>query len=328
MLSQITNGISWLVEYKNDIDHRLLETIKNIWDRIGTMQGAKDNSNTIKYTNIIAAAIISGQDIPNAEPALLSRLICLLLKPNPQFSVDEVMEFERLKEMQATGLTGITNSLFEHRKLVSDLFNDTFKEMSLYLKNGAKQSYVIEERQYVNYAILLTVIAIMNKVVKLPFTISKAADFAFKLMIQQNGISKQANEVQKFWDKVAFMMSEKIIIEDKDYMFRGEHIIIRLKIIYQLYCETARKANDKIIDEGTLCSYLFDSDAYSHSNTKTKDGKPISFRFKSLENPTTATAFSIEQIQNLYDIDLRQYAIFRNESINADVETTETTEYA
>ena len=99
-LGQFSNAITWLDEYKNDIGEKKIESLKNIWDRVGYERGTKDQTNKTQTTPVTSSAIISGQEMPNVEPALFSRTVLCEFRAS-QRSQQEVNDFNTLRRMVA-----------------------------------------------------------------------------------------------------------------------------------------------------------------------------------------------------------------------------------
>lgn len=307
-LSQRQNAIVWFDEYKNAIDHRIIESLKNIWDGVGTIQGQKSNDNSTKTTKVLSAAIVSGQDVPIGEPAFLSRLILLTFKANPKFSAQQVADYEALRVMERGGLTHLTNILWGLRGHIAEQFPAVYAESSALLKMSLRDKYSgIEERQYVNYAILMAVLQIVGKHVSLPVSNGNIFEMVYAMMIAQNRFAGTANEVQQFWSVVAFLMQSRSIMENRDFLYKDNYIIVRMTMIYPLYREASRRQDLRPMDIGTLDSYLRDCEAYAPNMTKdATTGRQRSYCFSAFgtHNRTTGIAFDWEKIEKIYGIDL------------------------
>ncbi len=307
-LSQRQNAIVWFDEYKNAIDTRIIESLKNIWDGVGTIQGQKSNDNSTKTTKVLSAAIVSGQDVPIGEPAFLSRLILLTFKANPKFSAQQVADYEALRVMERGGLTHLTNILWGLRGHIAEQFPAVYAESSALLKMSLRDKYSgIEERQYVNYAILMAVLQIVGKQVSLPISNGNIFERVYAMMIAQNRFAGTANEVQQFWSVVAFLMQSRSILENRDFLYKDNYIIVRMTMIYPLYREASRRQDLRPMDIGTLDSYLRDCEAYAPNMTKdATTGRQRSYCFSAFgtHNRTTGIAFDWEKIDKIYGIDL------------------------
>ena len=307
-LAQRQNAIVWFDEYKNAIDHRIIESLKNIWDGIGTLQGQKSNDNSTKATKVLSAAIVSGQDVPVGEPAFLSRLILLTFKANPKFSAQQVANYEALRVMERGGLTHLVHKLWDLRGHIEAQFPSVYAESSALLKMSLRDKYSsIEERQYVNYAILMAVLQIVGKYVALPVSNGNIFEMVYAMMVAQNRFAGTANEVQQFWSVVAFLMQSRSILENRDYLYKDNYIIVRMTMIYPLYREASRRQDLRPMDIGTLDSYLRDCDTYAPNMTKdATTGRQRSYCFSAFgtNNRTTGIAFDWEKIEAIYGIDL------------------------
>ena len=307
-LGQFNNALVWLDEYKNDIGEKKIESLKNIWDGIGYERGVKDQSNRTQTSPIRASAIISGQEMPNVEPALFSR-VCLCEFKAAQRSQEDVQRFNLLREMEDTGITNITTELLKHRAVIKEKFEPCYREVSKMLRTAFQGSEVIE-RQIINYSILIAVVYALKDKIQFPMTVHEMIKIAERHIDRQRLMMRTSNEVQQFFEIVSFLFSNKLIEEGRAIQFKGDMILIRMVEIFPLYRDYMRRQNLKPIDKGTLNSYLTASEAYEeHESTKG------SHRFTFLQNPTSAMVFLHPKIQDLYSLDLHEAAPIRNKDL-------------
>lgn len=298
-LGQFSNAIVWLDEYKNDIGERKIESLKNIWDRVGYERGVKDATNKTQTTPVTSSAIISGQEIPNVEPALFSRT-CLCEFRAMHRSQQEVDDFNTLRRMEDAGITNVTLEVLSHRGAMKDGFFRAYADISAALRAGFGDQDVIE-RQIINYAILAATVQVLEQHLPMPFNSAEFILLCEKHIIRQSSMMKQSNEVQQFFEMVAFLLSAGEITDGRDiHVFEGL-VKIRMVSVLPLYREYSRRQGVRCLDKGTLLNYLYNSEAY-HEN-ETKKG---CHRFPVLQNPTSCTVFLQSQIQKLYGVDFAE----------------------
>lgn len=300
-LGQFNNAIVWLDEYKNDIGERKIESLKNIWDRVGYERGVKDSSNRTQSTPVTSSAIVSGQEIPNAEPALFSRMVLCEFR-NRDYTEEEISQYNQLCEMEANGLTNATLEVLTHRNLVEQHFQDNFKSIATALRAAFKDESVIE-RQIVNYAILVACCQCLQDAIRLPFTWAKLIQVCERYIQRQRDMMTTANEVQQFFDMVAFLLSNGLIKYGKDVYCSNGFVKIRTISIIPLYREYSKRQGMRALDRGTLVNYMQNSAAYCDS-----ESKQSSHRFPDLHNPTSATVFIQAEFRKLYNLDFSEIA--------------------
>jgi len=295
-LGQFCNAIVWLDEYKNDIGERKIESIKNIWDRIGYERGVKDSSNRTQTTSVTSSAILSGQEIPNVEPALFSRCVLVEFRAMQRHQA-EVDRFNRLRQIEDTGITSATLEVLRHRDRVRANFARYFKEVSSTLRSAYADAEVIE-RQIVNYAILVSVVMCVEEYIALPFTGIQLMQLSETYIQRQRDMMKQSNEVQQFIEMVAFLLGAGVIHDGKEIHINQGLVKIRMISVIPYYRDYSRRQGLKPLDKGTLLNYIENSNAFDKEETKKS-----SHRFPGLGNPTSCTVFRHQDLVSLYGVD-------------------------
>ena len=266
-LGQFTNAITWLDEYKNDIGEKKIESLKNIWDRVGYERGTKDQTNRTQVTPVTSSAIISGQEMPNVEPALFSRTILCEFKSMARTQA-EVDKFDQLRRMEELGITNVSLEVLSFRHAIKEEFVKNYAEVAAAYRKAMLEEDVIE-RQIINTSILASC------------------------------IMETSNEVQQFFEMVQFLLQNSLISSEKDIHISKGLVKMRLVSIIGLYREYARRQGLRPMDKGTLQNYLQSSEAYCEN-----ESKQSSHRFPGLTNPTSAVVFLQPEIKRLYGVDL------------------------
>ena len=298
-LGQFTNAIVWLDEYKNDIDERKIESLKNIWDGIGYERGVKDGGSSKTQTSPVrSAAMLSGQEMPNREPALFSRTILLTFKTTNGRTQKDIDNFNLLREWEESGITNVTLEILKHREYFKEHFDKKFNEVAKLLRNAFQQEVI--ERQILNHSVLIAAMWTLSDKLQFPFTYVDLTKVSEKLIDAQRLMMRTSNEVQQFFEMVYYLLSNHIIFDEEAIMFRGDLVMLRLKEIMPFYRQHSRQQGVKFLDKGTLESYLEASEAYMEEESKTNH------RFRKLQNPTSARVFLHAEIMKLYGINLQE----------------------
>ena len=303
-LGQFSNALVWLDEYKNDIGEKKIESMKNIWDRVGYERGVKDSSNRTQTTPVTSSAIVSGQEMPNAEPALFSRMVLCEFRQLGQRDQAAIERFNRLRQMEDNGITTATLEILRHRELVKNEFQAAYNEIAQHLRSAFANEQM-PERLVVNYSILIAMVKTLGTQLEIPFTDTQLLLTAEKYITRQNAMMSTANEVQQFFEMVAFLLTAKLIEDGRDIMVKDGYLKIRLVTIIGLYREHSRKQGLRVLDRGTLVNYLQNSPAYEESETKRS-----SHRFPKLDSPTSALVFHTVDLEKQYSLDFK--AILQN----------------
>ena len=254
-LSQFSNSIIWFDEYKNNLNPKIIESIKNIYDRIGYERGKKDNSNQTQVSKIYSSLILSGQEMPTIEPALFTRLIFLNFEPLKL--TDEHRDlYLKLLAMEKAGISFLTVEALKYRENVADQFKEIHSVESKWLLEQTKGLDIIE-RLVVNYAMLIAIARIMNDVLPLPFTVNDFRDYCLELIKQQHFILSGSDDGSKFWEIVEQLFNTFQIEEGKDFEIKDGLLIIRIQNVFGLYAKEMRQRNDpNVLQKSTLENYL------------------------------------------------------------------------
>lgn len=298
-LGQFQNALVWLDEYKNDIGEKKIESLKNIWDRVGYERGVKDQSNRTQTTSVTSSAIISGQEIPNVEPALFSRTVLCEFRAM-QRGADEIVRFNALRTMEQGGITNVTLECLSLRPLLLERFYKSFTEIAASLRTAFADEDVIE-RQVINFAILAACVQCLEDRLHFPFHSSELLQISERFIKRQRDMMSTANEVQQFFEMVAFLLSNGLIKDGRDVHISDGVVKIRMVSVFPLYREYARRQGSKPLDRGTLGNYMENSQAFMK-----KESKQGSHRFPLLQNPTNCIVFLQGEIAKLYGVNFSE----------------------
>lgn len=268
--AQYRNSIVWLDEYKNNLNKFFIESLKNIYDGVGYERAKNDNSFQTDTTPIHSGCILSGQEMPTIEPALFTRVI-LLTFPEAHRTDAERAAFQRLTDMEALGLSHISNEFLAHRSVFEssyrEVLNTTLNELIKEVNNPE-----IDERLYRNVACLLSVVRIISdhKCVDLPFSYVEMKSFCISNLKEQYYIQAGSDDVSKFWQVVEYLFNANMISENKEFTLQEGYIYIRVQHVHPLYYkELIAKKDPNVLPKETLESYL-KSDSNRYVNTVKK----------------------------------------------------------
>lgn len=299
-LGQFSNAITWLDEYKNDIGEKKIESLKNIWDRVGYERGVKDSSNKTQTTPITSSAIISGQEIPNVEPALFSRCVLCVFRAMER-TQEEVNAFDALRAMEDKGITNATLEVTQYREHMKQHWHTNYTEIAKTLR-AAFGGMDIIERQIINYAILVSTVQTLQEKMPMPFHWTELLKQSERYILRQRDMMSNSNEVQQFFEMIGFLISSKTIVHGVDFHVSQGAVKIRTITIFPHYREHSRRQGLKPLERGTLMDYLKNSPAYIESDSKTG-----SHRFPGLQNPTSCQVFLQHEISKHYGVDFREF---------------------
>lgn len=319
--AQFKDAMVWLDEYKNNLHKKVIEAIKNIYDRIGYKRGKKDHSFEVDYVPVQSACILSGQEMPTIEPALYTRVIMLTFTES-KHNEDSRTAFRKLMQEQELGLSHLTVHLLGHGPYIIENFKEVFeaevKEIAKEINNAQ-----VEERMINNYACLSTVCKLLLDKETLGFK-----HYAFRNLLIRNLSIQQAvlvgsDDTTKFWQVIESLFNQDLIKEDRDFMLADGKLFIRIQNVSGLYEKEMRQRNDpNVLQKSTLEHYLeLDKSKYIGRQKKAfKNGSYtwcMVFNYKALDIGLMrfSPAETSEAIRQRYE----------EMGINYEVETTEET---
>lgn len=183
-VAQTRNALFHIDEYKNTIGNNKVEFLKGLCDGTGG-----NRKNIYKVENKCMAAvdssiILTGQEMPNADIALFSRVISTVFS-KCYFQDREKKLFNELKAVEKDGLTHITNEIVNHRNDFAVRFPMNLKDVWGDLERWCPKKG-IENRIWVNWLIIIGTLRTIKDFVELPFSYEKAVVKLADMMEAQN----------------------------------------------------------------------------------------------------------------------------------------------
>lgn len=346
--AEVSNMLVHFDEYKNSLSKKHIDFLKGIYDSAGRIKRSSDGERR-ESTKVDCGVVLTGQEMPTADVALLSRVIFLESQKSERTKeeTDKYQEFMKLRNMHPTN---ITVELMRYRDNFNAGWFKSWKRALKELKNEVDYS-VIGERFINNWAMMMATYYCLKPIVEdLPFTEQQVHDICIKGLQYQHSLCSTTDEIAVFWTmfskarqlgdikegqdyKVCPMKTLKIITKDKkrqEIEFDEERpiLFIREKICIAKANIQARREGKVLIPDESLLSYLVACpDHYGKTSSPLKfyildeNGKQTR---KSAENGVgtlvfdqeRALAFDYQNICNNYDINL--IACFEAESNHTD----------
>jgi hypothetical protein len=253
--AQFCNALVGADEYKNNLATKIIESLKNLYDGIGYERGKMTNDFTTESTPVNSSTILLGQDMPTIEPALFMRCILLAFEEG-KFTAEQREHFGKLKELEPHGLAYITADLLKFRNIFDQSFKDNY---SLIFKGLIKDvaNVEIDDRMYMNIAILLTCMHLTKDHLKYPFEYAEAKDWLIENMKVQHSILAGNNDVSKFWSIVESLFYRDEIHDGKDFQLEDGYIFIKLQQVHPFYVkEMIARRDMNYLGLPTLRHYL------------------------------------------------------------------------
>lgn len=275
--AQLRNGFNWGDEYSPSIDPKTVELLKNFYDGVGRNKGKKTNDHSTSRTPVNGATIISGQVMPNQDPALLQRCITLFFKPM-KANKEQARIAKDLKDWgKDASLSAVTAQIFKLRPLFKKEFYSKFVEVKTHMEELPYDVYP-DTRVINNFAIIATSVELVRMHHAVPFTLTQMFDFILDRINSQTSAVAGASEVYNFWSIIALLIERdkefvdqyavetqlSVKIADKhdqtsNYEF-GEPtkvLYLSFNVAYLLYRKEAKSSGvDRVLDKKSLIYYL------------------------------------------------------------------------
>ncbi|MGC4034444.1 MAG: DUF927 domain-containing protein [Chitinophagaceae bacterium] len=259
-LAQLCNAFISCEEYKNDIDKKLIETMKGVYDGEGYERAVKSNDNQTFTTSVKSALIIAGQELPTKESSLFTRLILLEFNQT-EFASSQQAKLAELIKISEKGLTHIVGELLIHRSLIRAKFQEVLQLLIRYFKEKFKREN-ISDRVIINYCAVLAPLYIFQdeNIYKFSFLTDKSIDLFEQVIRQHVSHLKATDELNEFWQTLKLLIETSVLRENENYLFKtieGKNCIcIRWETTYDKYLEQRQKRRLAHLDKQTLSSYL------------------------------------------------------------------------
>jgi len=280
------NAIAHIDEYRNDIEMEKREFLKGMWDGTGRTRMNMEKDKKKETTSVDQAVVLTGQQMATADIALFSRFIFLSFTQT-EFSEEEIIEFDKLKEIEKRGLTHITHQVLRLRGAFKDNYLTKSKKITEDMR-ALMGNEIVETRIFNNWMKPMAAYATLNEHLELPWDEHETIKLAVRLMIAQNKETKKNDDLGNFWKVIQYLISSNVLYEDGDYKVVYEDKITRRYFengiwrketkhleggayellylttsrVFSLYKTQCLREGDKPLPESTIEYYLRNSAAF------------------------------------------------------------------
>lgn len=324
------NALAHIDEYKNDLDVKIIEFLKGLWDGTGRTRMNMDLDKKKETTAVDAGIILSGQEMPTADIALFTRIIFLQF-PRSEFSDKEKQNYKKLLDMRSLGLTHLTIELLKQRRHFEQAWSTAFKETQADVGNALGDAKG-EDRIMNNWCVPLAALRVLQSCIP-----NLSYDDMLRVIVdgirKQNAECKTNGELGGFWNTVQYLVSDGELIDGGDFFIRFLNhlktdvadvtwterrpvLFLQKTRVFNLYRKEGRQTNDKVLPTDALRYYLQNSTAYLGEKVARfdvyKKGSPVYDTTKSATNkpPTRVTSaqraycFAYDRLVQIFAISL------------------------
>lgn len=324
------NALAHIDEYKNDLDVKIIEFLKGLWDGTGRTRMNMDLDKKKETTAVDAGIILSGQEMPTADIALFTRIIFLQF-PRSEFSDKEKQNYKKLLDMRSLGLTHLTIELLKQRRHFEQAWSTAFKKAQTDVGNALGDAKG-EDRIMNNWCVPLAALRVLQSCIP-----NLSYDDMQRVIVdgirKQNAECKTNGELGGFWNTVQYLVSDGELIDGGDFFIRFLNhlktdvadvcwterrpvLFLQKTRVFNLYRKEGRQTNDKVLPTDALRYYLQNSTAYLGEKVARfdvyKKGSPVYDTTKSAPNkqPTRVTSaqraycFAYDRLVQIFAISL------------------------
>ena len=274
-------------EYSVGITRDKVEFIKSMFDgggRVKTVASSIEGMCYNSQSEICAAVCVAGQQIPDADAALLTRIISLEFTKS-QYSDAEQDELETLLTMEQKGLAGIVHECLEFRKFVEDNFADVYTGVRRWVRKMLTEAGVRpEERIISTWSILLSMYELLDPDLHFDFSREEIISFATSTIATQSEDLQSGNELSTFWTVFSSLVQRGELVRGNDFKivnapltletetgktlnlpFESSLLYLNMTTVYPLYVREMRQLGGHLFSRTTIQKYLKSSDAFISS---------------------------------------------------------------
>lgn len=326
-VAEVSNAVVHLDEFRDDIETDKREFLKGLWDSTGRSRLSMENKKDREITAVDCGVIMSGQQQPSADIALLSRVIYLTFDKT-EFSDQEKNNFETLQTIEKRGLTHLTRQMLRLRPTFIGRFRQAWDSTLEDFTNKVRM-HGVEDRTLRNWVTVLAAFRAIEIELDMPFSYREMLEICAEGCVNQNKATKASNELSGFWDIFDVLVSSGKAWMEVDYKikrggkpkrFRGateifefnpgkRYLFLNYNRPMQLYAKELRESSRKGVPVETLRYYLEKSKEYL--------GTIQAERFRIVDNatgfirrgeerskPYQAMVFDYDKIEENYHISL------------------------
>ena len=274
-------------EYSVGITRDKVEFIKSMFDGGGRVKTVASSIEGMRYNSqseICAAVCVAGQQIPDADAALLTRIISLEFTKS-QYSDAEQDELETLLTMEQKGLAGIVHECLEYRQFVEDNFADVYTGVRRWVRKMLTEAGVRpEERIISTWSILLSMYELLDPDLHFDFSREEIISFATSTIATQSEDLQSGNELSTFWTVFSSLVQRGELVRGNDFKivaapltietetgktlnlpFESSLLYLNMTTVYPLYVREMRQLGGHLFSRTTIQKYLKSGDGFISS---------------------------------------------------------------
>ena len=335
-VASVSNALVHIDEYKNGIDIKKVEWLKDLWGSIGRSRMNMDKDKKREQARVDSGIIITGQEMATADIALFSRLIYLTYEKQ-HHTEEERARFADLLSYRQLGATHITLEILGYRHLFKERFSEALKKAEADVSFRLKGREVIDRIER-NWLVPLAAYLALEGEMDLPFSYEEMLRICTEGIIRQNDLCTRTDEMSTFWNILSSAQQKGRYMQGQDYLIKSKGMLktnlkkdgisfttertilmIRKNISLAIYQEIGSQIKARLLPSESILHYLQATPEYYGQATTaerfrkfTPSGTPVqeqvvdggSISYKTLWQKDRPLCFDYEMVCEKYDINL------------------------
>ena len=230
-VASVSNAMVHIDEYKNSIDEKKSQFLKDLWNGVGRMRMNMDKDKKREQARVDSVLVLTGQEMPTVDFALFTRLIYLSCDKK-NFSEEDKRNYDDLMKFRMMGATHITLEILKHREKVVASIGTAWKKADSDLKFALKDEQLAVDRLRQNWSVVLASYLVLDDAIDWPFSYDELLTLCSDGCKKQNGLCSTVDEVAGFWQIINVAIQQNQLVKDQDF---------KLKYVKQLKVTKARE---------------------------------------------------------------------------------------
>lgn len=301
-VASVSNALIHLDEYKNGIDIKKIEWLKDLWGGIGRSRMNMDKDKKREQARVDSGVIITGQEMPTADIALFTRLIYMTYDKQ-HHTQQEREKYNDLLHFRLMGATHITLEVLKHREKFEASFGGAWKKAEADVEFRLKGKEILDRIEY-NWLVPLSAYLSLDGVIDIPFSYDDILDLCVKGIIRQNEMCASTDEVSGFWNIISSAQQKGIFVYGQDYFIKikdtlktnkqktafefetpRQILMIRKNIMLATYRQLGRQMDERLLPTESILHYLMISPEYLGTATNPERFKKFNPNGRPVEEP-------------------------------------------
>jgi DNA primase len=273
-IGRTRNAITLLEEFHDNIDLKILQSIKGSYDNRGRELGMATGDNRTKVAKVNCFLVMLSQYLSSWDDnAITSRsVIQHFIKPQENFTQQEINEYNLLKSWEEEGLTSLVLDIVAHREEVEKAYIKTYADIINRFKKDLK-THDYQERMLQNYVVIMTPITILWRHFNFPFEYEELYQLCKNAIIDSSDLIIESEGLAEFWKTLEYLLDR----QPYPLLVNGTHFIIDTPISLKLQGRKGEKEIEWTNDNKKRVLYLRLNAVHQlyHKEVSTREGVDV-----------------------------------------------------